>query len=46
MSAPKCGRSAAIWGEIGLDTRLVGQKLGSMPFCMELDPQHQCVVRA
>jgi glycine/D-amino acid oxidase-like deaminating enzyme len=19
---------------------------GSMPFCMELDPQHQCVVRA
>jgi len=20
--------------------------LGSMPFCMELDPQHQCVVRA
>ena len=26
--------------------RFAHQALGSMPFCMELDPQHQCVVRA
>ncbi len=29
MSAPKCGRSAAIWGEIGLQERLVGRILSS-----------------
>jgi hypothetical protein len=29
MSASKCGRSAAIWGEIGFQERLMGQILSS-----------------